>query len=418
MTNLVPPPTLGPKGFVSPSASDILSGVCATFVASMPGLVLDPSISSSMSSPEGQLATSMAAVVADKDDIFCYFVSQVDPQYAQGRMQDAIARIYFLDRFPATPTTIPVVCTGLVGTVLAAGFIQGRDTAGNIYASTETVTIGVGGTVTVPMANLATGPIPCPAGTLNAIYTGVTGLDTITNPTGTDTNPEFLGADVETSQQFEFRRRNSVAINAKGTPESIYAAVFASGATLIPPQIPSDVLVRENRTGAPVIISGFTLAPHSVYVAVVGGDNLSIAEAIHTKKDLGCDMNGNTTVTVNDNNYTPPVPYPIVFERPTAVPIFFQVNIASNPNLPSSLTADVQAAIIAASKGQDGGAPMRINTTVFASRFIQTVQNIDPSIQVISLFVGTAPSPTGTTVPMNLDQYGTTSAPDIAVAVI
>lgn len=418
MPNFVPPPTLGPKGFVSPSASDILTGVCATFVAAMPGLVLDPTIPSSMSSPEGQWATSTAAIIADKDDVFCYFVSQVDPQYAQGRMQDAIARIYFLERFPATPTIVPVVVTGVVGTVISAGFLQGRDSAGNIYATTATATIGGGGTVTVSMENLATGPIPCPAGTLTSIYTGVTGVDAITNPTGTDTNPEFEGRAAETAQEFEFRRRNSVALNAKGSPESIYAAVFQSGAGLVPPNIPSDVLVRENRTNAPLAIGAVTLVPHSVYVAVVGGDDASIAAAIHQKKDLGCDMNGNTTVTVEDTNYTPPVPYDIVFERPSALPIFFQVNIAANPLLPAGLTGLIQTAIVAASLGQDGGAPMRIGAKVFASRFVSAVQAIDPSVQVVSLFVGTAPGPSGATVAVEINQHGTTNAAEIAVAVV
>ena len=41
--------------------------------------------------------------------------------------------------------------------------------------------------------------------------------------------------------------------------------------------------------------------PHSVYVAAVGGADAGVAAAIWRKKDVGCDYNGNTSVTVTDS---------------------------------------------------------------------------------------------------------------------
>ena len=105
---------------------------------------------------------------------------------------------------------------------------------------TANATIGVGGTVDAEFQNVATGPIACPSGSLIKVYQAISGWDTITNAAaGT------LGQDVETREDFEYRRRNSVAQNAKGTPESIYAAVFAVDNVL-------DVYVIDNPTGSTV----------------------------------------------------------------------------------------------------------------------------------------------------------------------
>jgi hypothetical protein len=97
---------------------------------------------------------------------------------------------------------------------------------------------------------------------------------------------------VENQQQFEARRQQSVAVNAIGSLPSIKAAVLASGATLTPPNIPLSVYATENGTNlaSTSITNGmpFTLIPNSCYVAVQGGDPASIARAICSKKDIGC----------------------------------------------------------------------------------------------------------------------------------
>jgi len=407
MPSSVPSPTLGTNGFTAPEESAILTAVLNDFNSAFGG-----GLNMSLSTPQGQLSQTLAAIIADKNSTFLYYTSQVDPQFAQGRMQDAIGRIYFLTRFAAAPTLVSCLCTGLAGTVIPAG-AQAKDTSGNIYSAVTGGTIGAGGTVTLDFQNTATGPISCPAGTLTRIYVAIPGWDTITNPAD-----GVLGRDVENAQAFEQRRKNSVAINAKGTPPSIFAAVFASGADLTPPQVPTDVLVIENPSGSPLTIGSYTLLPHSVYVAVVGGDDASIAAAIWSKKDAGCDYNGSTSVVVEDTSYTPPRLYTVKFQRPTATPIYFDVKVASNPNLPADLTTKVQAAIVAAALGQDGGPPLKIGSTIYASRFYAPVAAIDPSIQILSIAVGTAPSPTAASVSVGIDAYGTASSSNVTVEII
>jgi uncharacterized phage protein gp47/JayE len=405
----VPQPVFGVNGYSIPDAGSILAAVQNDLNTAFGG-----GVNPSLSTPQGQWCSSQAAIINNKNIQFLYYVSQVDPLYAQGRMQDAIGYIYFMTRNPAMSTSVVCTCTGLAGTVIPAG-AQAKDTNGNIYYAQTGGTIPASGSISLTFLNTVTGPIPCGAGTLNQIYVAIPGWDTITNPA-----VGSIGTNVETSQQFEFRRQNSVAMNSKGSMSSIYAAVFASGASLPVPSVPTDVYVTENTTSSPLTIGGVTLVPHSVYVAVVGGDDNSIAQAIWSKKDLGCDYNGNTTVVVQDTSgYNPPYPtYNVTFERPAAVPIYFAVSIVNDPSLPAGVTSLIQAAIISAFSGGDGGTAQRIGGHVYASRYYAPVLGIDPHIHVLSLYVGTAPSPVGVSAVININQYPTVAAANISVSLV
>jgi hypothetical protein len=405
----VPQPVLGPAGFVAPDEATILSAVQADIDTAFGG-GLDPG----PSTPQGQLATSETAIIAEKDSMFLYYVSQTDPRYAQGRMQDALGYIYFMDRDPAEPTVVTCTCTGLSGTVIPTN-AQATDASGNIYFCLAGATIPGGGSISLQFANVKTGPIPCLAGTLNRIYVAIPGWDTITNAAD-----GILGRNVETAQAFEFRRKNSVALNAIGSLPSVYAAVFSAGT--VPP---SDVYATENTTSVPIVVGGVTLAAHSLYIAAVGGDNQSIGEAMWKKKAVGCDYNGNTTVTVTDsgsatNPYATPLPtYTVKFERPASHTIYFKVSIVNDPALPGNIADLIKAAVVATFTGTDGSAPERIGSTVYASKFYAAVLSTDPSVQIISIFVGTAPSPSsGLSVSNRIDQYPVTALGDIVVVLV
>src|ERR1700677_3442698 len=102
-------------GPIAPSGPAILSGVEQDWNVSF-------SVSfnwNNQSAPQSQLAASWAAVINNAYQLIVYYASQVDPAYAQGRMQDAIARSNFLTREPAEPTTIQVQCFGANVTIPA-----------------------------------------------------------------------------------------------------------------------------------------------------------------------------------------------------------------------------------------------------------------------------------------------------------
>lgn len=403
MPTNVPPLVFLPTGLQVPQESAVLAGVQADL-----NNAFGNKLNQQLQTPQGQIATSQTAIIANNNAAFAEFVNQVDPDTADGFMQDAIGRIYFINRSPGAATVVQCQCVGAIGTVIPVG-AQVQDTSGNNYVCTQAGTIDNSGTITLPFANTVLGPIPCPANTVTIIYRGIVGWDTVNNSAD-----GIAGAFVESREAFEARRIQSVALNAHGSLPSIYANVFD-----VPGVI--DVYATENVSNAIVNVgsTAFPMAPHSLLVSVVGGDSQAIAEAIWAKKDVGCNYNGNTTETVTDpSGYSIPYPtYAVTFEIPPALPIKFAVQIATSADLPSNIVQLVQAAIVAAFIGADGGTRVRIGSLLLASRFYGPVQAIGPEVSTLSILLGSA-TPTLTSQLIGVDQAPTVVASDIAVSLI
>jgi len=428
-------PTFGPNGFVAPSEADILTGAIADNNAAFGG-----NLNPSLTTPQGQLAQSLTAIIGNCNDQYLALANGVDPAYATGRMQDAIGRIYFMTRKPAQATSVVAVCTGLAGTVIPAGTVA-IDTAGNLYNAVTGGTIPVSGSISLEFQGAVTGPISCSANSLNAIYKAIPGWDSVNNPTA-----GALGDNVETRAAFEARRAASVALNSKSTNAAICAAVYqvpnvlcayvqdnstsspiavgaqatctgsiagtvltvaslvagASaiqvGAAVVGPNIPFGVHITSLGSGSggtgtynissslsiaseTISLGGVSIAPNSLYVAAVGGDPTAIATAIWSKKNLGCGYTGNTTITVYDASFpyvSPGIPYSVTFQIPNNISIFFAVSIKNSPAVPSNAPALIQAAILNSFIGDDGGPSAQIGGNILASRFYGGVTNLGP----------------------------------------
>ncbi len=402
----VPSPTFGPNGFITPTEPEILAGVQSDLNTAFGG-----NLNPALETPQGQLATSLAAIIGDKNDEFLAYVNGVDPAFAEGRMQDAIARIYFLSRNPATPTTVNAVCSGAAGTSIPLGSLAVA-TDGLIYESTAAATIGGGGTVTVPFACTETGPIACPISSLVTIYRAVPGWDSIENLV--DGVP---GRDVEGRADFELRRSLSVAAN------SVNQLISIRGAVLNVPDV-TDAYVTDNSTAGSVTVGGVTLAAYNLYVAAVGGNAQAIAQAIWSKKPPGVPYYagaGSTAYTVEDTSdgYSPPYPsYSVRFVRPTNLPILFAVSITDGTAVPSDAVDQVRNAILDAFNGVSGPRRARIGATLYASQFVSAVAALGTWAQeVISLQIGTA-TPNADTVTVGINQMPTLATGDIAVTLV
>ncbi len=399
----VPQIEFTPSGLVIPTEADVLTGVQTDMDAAFGG-----GLNPALETPQGQLATSQTAIIGDKNNEVALIVNQVDPQYSDGTFQDAIGRVYFLTRKPATSTSVICTLGGAAGTVIPAGTFA-QDTNGNTYASTGLATIGGGGTVDAEFQNVQTGPIACAADTLTQVYQAITGWDTITNA-----DDGSLGHVVENRADFELRRKNSVALNGRSTPEAIYAAVFEVDNVL-------DCYVIDNPTNAtvPTGSTDFPVVAHSVYVAVVGGTDQDVAEAIWSKKDAGCNYNGNTTVTVNDlSGYSYPAPtYEVSFERPSALPILFAVQLLDTPLVPLDYEDLVKNAIIARFNGTDGTVRERIGSLVVGSTYYAPVALSGANIVPLSILIGTVTADQAS-VQVGIDETPTITDTDITVTLV
>lgn len=378
-TTNVPRPTWTDTGFLLPTEQQIIAGVRLDLNACFGG-----SLNPALETPQGQLATTAAAIISDKNDQFLLLTQNVDPAYSQGRMQDGIGRIYFLTRYPALPTVVQATCTGLPTVKIPVG-VMAKAKDNNYYTATSAGTIGPDGTVTIPFECNVNGPIACPTGSLNQVYNVIPGWDSIIN-----NSDGVIGQDVETRAQFERRRFNSVAGNSVGMLASVQGAVLNVPNVL-------DSYVTENFTSAPVTIDTITLPPHSLYVCVSGGNAVDIANAIFTRKAPGCNTVGNTTVTVYDTNggYSPPAPsYSISFQE--AIPQTFAmiVTLVNSAGVPQDALASVQTAIMNAWDGADGGSRARIGSTVFASRYYGPVSLLGTWVQLVSIKLASAAAPT------------------------
>lgn len=465
MTTNVPSITIGPSGIVIPTESAILAGRIADLQSAFGG-----DLNPSLVTPQGQIATSDTAIIGAANDAFLEIANGFDPALNSGRFQDAVGRIYFLERIPAASTVVTAICSGLDGTFIPVN-AQASDSAGNLYLATESGTIS-GGSVSLTFACATTGPTICLAGALNTIYQAIPGWDSITN-----TVEGVVGNDAETTAQFEARRQQSVALNASGQTGAVLAAVLAvpgvldgfalenplsttSGAaftgviagnvltassvtgtlaqgqmlngagivsgTFITELVSStggagtanvnipQTVISESMTSA---VGGVRLVPNSIYVAAYGGASSDVGAAILRKKNPGCNYNGNTTVSVQDTNpaYTAGFPtYSVTYEIPTATPVKFAVAMQSNGNVPSDAIPQIKAAIVAAFTGTDGGLKSRIAGPIFASRFYGGIAALGAWAQIYSIQLG-IDAPNQNSVLMRMDQIPTLALTDIAV---
>lgn len=403
MTTNVPPPEFTTTGLKLPPETDIVDGLWADFQNAFEGR-LNPS----PATPQGQLVSALAAVVGASNDLFLHYVNQIDPAFADGRMQDAIGRIYYLERIGSLPTSVVCTLTGAPGTVVPQGSLA-QAVDGTIYQSVAAATIPTGGSVSATFSALDTGPIGCPAGSLTTIYRVIPGWDSITNPAD-----GVLGRAEETRAEFEERRAASVAAGAGGILGSIRGAVLA-----VPGVI--DAYVTENPTAGAVTIGGVSIAARTLYVAAYGGTDADVAQAIWSKKPPGCGYTGTTTVTITDSSsgYSPPYPsYTVNFERPVALPIYFAVSLANGPAVPSDAIVQVKAALAAAFAGEDGGQRARIGSTVYALRFVSAIEALGSWARVIVLTIGISASPTGSSVTADINEMPTLDQAHIAVSLV
>ncbi len=404
MPTNVPSIQFGANGWIIPSTSAILAGVEADISAAFGG-----NLNFAPSTPQGQLATSLAAIIANTDQTFLFYTQMVDPAYSFGRMQDAIGRFYFLNRDPAEPTTLQVSCSGLSGAVIPVGALI-SDASGNLYAATGTGTIQASGTVTVQFACTTSGPVAVP--TSVAIYQAQPGWDSATLISG------IQGVATESRQSFEQRREDSVAGNSFGAIGSILGAVSkVAGIT--------DFWGYDNVNPGSAAVSGVTVPAKSIFVTVAGGAAADVAQAIWSKKAPGCGYGGNTTVVVYDQNplLSPPFPaYNVTFQVAVPLQLLFSVTLVNGPLVPANAAQLVQQALIAAvtqgvtpTSGQAivPGLRARIASVVYATQYIQAINQLGPWAQVASIGVGSKNTPgavfTGTISGNTLNVTGVTS---------
>ena len=327
-----------------------------------------PDINTAPETPQGQIIDAETLAITQKDAELAFLANMFNPKTARGIWQDALAEIYFIKRKKSVNSRCYCVLTGLNGTVIEKGS-KIQSAADNTYWNLlETVTIKNDGSVIALFECETEGAIIASPNTLTKIITTVAGWDTVNN-----SQAATVGTLEESQQAFEKRRYDSVALNSRGTTSSVYARVL---------QLDNVVgcYVVDNKTNVVKTIDNYDLKPHSIYVAVLGGSNQDIAEAIYKSLSAGCDYNGNTTIDITDE-HTKAVES-VTFMRPVQQNVYIKVNLF-NKDLPNDYETLIKNAVINNFYGLDqeveiaGETLSRIimHDDVYSSRFLPSILN-------------------------------------------
>ena len=306
----------------------------------------------------------------------------ISPNTAVGVALDNIAALSGIIRIVEILSTADVLISGTPGTVINNGVV--RDVNDNLWNLPSSVTIDVGGTVTVTATAQESGEISALPNTINIIETAVVGWTSVTNPSAAS-----VGQDTETDGQLRLRRALSTAISSITPVDSLTSFLLAVTDV-------SDVLIFENDTDTPFTLKGGVspaddLPAHSIAAVVEGGDTQEIGEAIRLKKTLGCGTFGDTTVQIIGPLGTP---QDYKFERPTNLDIYVDIEIDTKASYADTTDDLIRQALVDAING------LSIANDVTLGELINAVYDADPladgqrTFNVNVLNFGTSASPT------------------------
>ena len=243
------------------------------------------------------------------------------------------------------------------------------------------------------------GSIEQDANTINTIVTPVLGWDSITNPLAA--SPGRL---LETDEELRIRFRNTKLERSSNILDSLYSALLNVDGV-------QEVTVYENDTD---ITDSNGVLPHSFFPVVLGGSSQIIAETIWENKPMGIRSQGNTSIDITDSQG---FLHAIAFERPNPITIYVSMTLSLNPESPTPFPGDgveqIQDALIVYASENFG-----VGKDIVYSRLFTPI-NLVPGHQIDSLFIGTSPSPVGTSnLVIDFNDISSWESANISVTVV
>ena len=317
-------------GFIAKRQTDITSELQESFKAEF-GDEIDLDPRRPIGQMIGVLSERLATLWALGESV--YFSKY--PRTAQDASLDNAVSITGLTRLAATYSTGEITITGVAGTVVPAGFsVAITGNVSSTFITTESVTIGGGGTITAPIRATNAGALIALAGTITVISNPLTGVTSVTNAADVE-----VGSERESDAELRLRQQEFLQTPGTSSVEGIRAEIALVEGV-------NQVLVIENDTDAEV--DG--LPAKSFEAFVDGGDDQAIADAIWASKPAGIQAYGTVSATVTDSQG---IDHSIGFSRPVEVPITVTVTITPNTDpleddlYPADGDDLVQAAVLA-----------------------------------------------------------------------
>lgn len=314
--------TIDATGITAPSLADIIDYFKTQYRA-----IYGTDVYLENDSQDGQLLSIFATAVHDSNAMCVATYEAFSPATAQGEGLSRMVKINGLARHVASNSTVDLLLGGTAGTVITNGYAT--DDSGNRWMLPSTVTIPVGGAITVTATASEIGAISAVPDSITGIGTPTRGWQTVTNELAA-----VEGDPVETDAALRQRQAVSTQIPSQTIFEGLIGAVAAvEGVTRY-----GGV---DNDGDGP---DGNGVPGHSFSIVAEGGDAQQIASVIYAKKGPGSGTYGTTTEVVTDSYG---VPHTIKFMRPTAVPVTVAITLKALSGYTSNIGAKIKAAVAA-----------------------------------------------------------------------
>lgn len=310
------------------------------------------------STPQGQMIINDTAAYVQMQQEIVNIANNYSVFYASGHALDVAGSRYGYYRKQGTSTVVVATVHGAAGTTIPAGALASDGK--NEYAALDTVTMDAAGSANIQFQCTVAGNIECPAGALNTIVTPVSGWDSVSN-----TYDGVPGYDTESDNIFRERiTANMLQKRARSALGAIVDNVAAISNVV-------SVVGRENVSDTTATIDGIEMAPHSIYLAILGGEDKTIARVIAQQKTLGAATNGNTTVSYLDNDigYT----YQYLIQRPAQVELRVLVTYANTAYTP----VDAQSRMAAIIMEYVAANPFKIGQTITGADLANALKTYD-----------------------------------------
>ena len=320
------------------------------------------------STPQGQMIINDTAAYVQMQQEIVDIANNYSVFYASGHALAVAGSRYGYYRKQGTSTVVVATVHGAAGTTIPAGALASDGT--NEYAALDAVTLDAHGAANIQFQCTVPGNIECPAGALNTIVTPVSSWDSVSN-------------------------------TMEGVP-----AMGALGDNVAAISNVVSVVGRENVADTTATIDGIEMAPHSIYLAILGGEDKTIARVIAQKKTLGAATNGNTTVSYLDNNigYT----YQYLIQRPAQVELRVLVTYANTLYTP----VDAQSRMVALIMEYVAANPFKIGQTITGADLANALKTYDV-IDLLSVEVAINSNNYTSYVKTGLDQVAGLTAANI-----
>ncbi|WP_434706655.1 baseplate J/gp47 family protein [Pseudomonas sp. D4-18] len=309
-------------------------------------LAIDPEWNIDADSPDGQRIGIEAELLTNLDEAVVAAYRSKDPDSATGEALRNIGKISGIPIRDATYSVAPITVTGQTSTTIPARSQVRSRIDNTLWLTTATIVIGVNQTANGFVTCTTSGRVLASPGELTIIGTPIGGWASVTN------GEAAAGVPAESDEDFRIRRADGVSRAGSNMRDNMHANIASvSGVT--------DVKVLENSSVSPFDSDG---VPYTgIAVIVNGGSDADIGLAMYQKHNPGTPMlpryDAKTETWVDApgaNGVKVDVVSPVTgnksvmtFQRATGLPIFAEITIQKEGDLPSDIEDLVREAVIA-----------------------------------------------------------------------